>query len=375
MTAEVFFRSYKPVRNRNLSSRLPLAWACAACLATALAWSTTGVAADGDAADGAGAETPAAPPSEVALKLEQALKEIEQLNYTEAQQGLLAVIQSGKAKPEELSKAYFGIGEVEAALGNEVESTDSFYLALMIQPSTLFPAGGSPKIRERVNAARSRVTEVGALEARAAVEGGVLQIQLRNDPLKLVKAIEVSMTKTSGDVGKAMLEPKAQRVEVESDVSAIRVVLHDEVGNELKAIDVDVSAKGGDTPSSLPAKPLIWESWGLWAGVAGAFALGGTYFMMESGKLADDINAARGGEEPNLPRAENLEDRRDRVSIYSAVGFSMAGAAAVTAGALLLFNDDPPPPPGEDAPTEALVPRIVPQLGLRHVGAELSVRF
>jgi hypothetical protein len=331
-----------------------------------------GVAAEGDAAEAGAEAAPAAPPSETALKLEQALKEIGQLNYTEAQQGLLAVIQSGKANAEELSKAYFGIGEVEAALGNEVESTDSFYLALMIQPSTLFPAGGSPKIRERVNAARSRVTEVGALEANAGIDGGVLQIQLRNDPLNLVKAIEVSMTKSSGDVGKATLEPKAQRVEVESDVNAIRVVLRDEMGNELKAMDVDVAAKGGAGSTSPAAKPLIWERWGLWAGVAGAFALGGTYFMMESGKLADDVNAARGGDAPNLPRAQNLEDRRDRVSLYSAVGFSLAGAAAVTAGALLLFHDDPPAPAGEDASTQA---QLVPQIGPHQLGAELSLRF
>lgn len=347
--------------------------ACAACLIASVGWSASGLAAEGDAAEGAAAEAaPAEPPSEIALKLEQALKEIGQLNYTEAQQMLLAVIQSGKANAEQLSKAYFGIGEVEAALGNEVESTDSFYLALMIQPSTLFPAGGSPKIRERVNDARSRVTEVGALEANAGVSDGVLQIQLRNDPLKLVKAIEVSMTKSGGDVGKATLEPKAQRVEVEPDVSAIRVVLHDEAGNELKAIDVDVAAKGGANPAYPANKPLIWERWGLWAGVAGAFALGGTYFMMESGKLADDINAARGGETPNLPRAQNLEDRRDRVGIYSVAGFSLAGVAAVTAGALLLFHDDPPAPASEDAPTEA---QLVPQIGPRHVGAEFSVRF
>jgi hypothetical protein len=326
------------------------------------------LAAEGDAAAEA---APSEPPSEVTLKLDQAMKEIGQLNYTEGQQILLGVIQSGKANAEQLSKAYFGIGEVEAALGNEVESTDSFYLALMIQPSTLFPAGGSPKIRERVNAARSRVTEVGALEANAGIDGGVLQIQLRNDPLKLVKAIEVSMTKGTGDVGKATLEPKAQRVEVESDVSAIRVILRDDSGNELKAIDVDVAAKGGASPASA-AKPLIWERWGLWAGVAGAFALGGTYFMMESGKLADDINAARGGEAPNLPRANNLEDRRDRVGLYSAVGFSLAGAAAGTAGALLLFHDDPAPPASEGAPAEA---QLVPQIGPGHVGAELSLRF
>ena len=179
------------------------------------------------------------------------------------------------------------------------------------------------------------------------------------------------MTKSGGDVGTATLEPKAQRVEVDSDVTAIRVVLHDEAGNELKAMELDAAAAGGDSSAPVVDKPLIWERWGLWAGVAGAFALGGTYFMMETGKLADDINAARGGDTPNLPLADTLEERRDRVGLYSVVGFSLAGAAAVTAGALLLFGGDEPAK-AEETPAEA---QLVPSVGPRYVGAAFSGRF
>ena len=92
-----------------------------------------------------------------------------ELDYTGAQQALFAVVQSGKATSAELAQAYFNLGVVEAALGNDVESTDSFYLALMIEPSLLFPEGGSPKIRERLNEARSRVTEVGVLQVRGII--------------------------------------------------------------------------------------------------------------------------------------------------------------------------------------------------------------
>jgi hypothetical protein len=302
------------------------------------------------------------------------VKDIQQLNYPEAQQLLFGVVQSGHATPEQLSKAYFGIGEVEAALGNEVESTDSFYLALMIQPATLFPAGGSPKIRERLNEARSRVTEVGVLEATARVERGVLSVQLRNDPLQLVKSIEVQTTRAGGDVGRATLDRKAQRVQIDPDVETIRVVLHDEAGNELKSMDVDPSSKanGGAVPAG--GKSSVWQSWGLWAGVAGAFAAGGTYFILEAGKLNDDAKAAQDAAAPNASAVvKNLEERRDRVGTYGVVGFSLAGAAAVTAGALLLFHDDAPAATSDaQASSEA---RLVPNLGPGQIGADFSMRF
>ena len=345
-------------------------------------------AADGEAAatpaaaDGAeaakeakvGAQEKPEPQNEQTAKLEQAVKDIQQLNYAEAQKLLFGVIQSGQATSEQLSKAYFSEGEVEAALGNEVEATDSFYLALMIQPATLFPPGGSPKIRERLNEARSRVTEVGVLEATARVERGVLEVQLRNDPLQLVKSIEVLTTRAGGDVGTAKLDRKALRVQIDSDVQTVRVLLHDEAGNELKAIDVDPSTKGSAPGAALAVgKSPIWQSWGLWAGVAGAFALGGTYFIVQLGKLQDDIKTAKGEPVPNQPAIANLEDRRDRVGTYGVVGFSLAGAAAVTAGALLLFQDSTPERASDAAASNQA--RLVPSAGPGQLGAEFSMRF
>jgi hypothetical protein len=343
-------------------------WLGVAALVTSLALQPgVAAAAEGDA------EAKTVAPSAEALKLEQAAKLMAQLNYSEVQQLLLGVVESGHATSEELSKAYFGIGEAEAALGNDVEATDSFYLALMIQPAMLFPSGGSPKIRERLNAARSRVTEVGVLEATARVERGALDVQLRNDPLQLVKNIEVSMTRADGDVGKASLDRKAPRVQVDADVKAIRVVLHDENGNELKAIDVDPAVKQDVvTPVLAGGKPSVWQNWGLWAGVAGGFALGGTYFFLESGKLSDDVDAAKGEAQPKQPKIANLEDRRDRVGLYGLVGFSLAGAAALTAGALYLFHDDPAPASDAAASSQA---RLVPSFGPRQIGAEFSLRF
>ena len=328
-------------------------------------------AADEAKPDSAAAE----PQNEETAKLDQAVKAIEQLNYTEAQQLLFAVVQSGHATSEQLAKAYFNIGQCEAALGNDVEATDSFYLALMIQPATLFPPGGSPKIRQRLNEARSRVTEVGVLDASARLQDGVLDVRLRNDPLQLVKNIEVVTTRTGGDVGHAKLEGKASRVEIESDVQTIRVIFHDEAGNELKAIDVEPGAKAdGSSPApALDGKPSVWTHWGLWAGVAGAFAIGGTYFTIEAGKLDEQARDAAAAEPPNLPEASNLEDRRDRTALYGIVGYSLAGAAAVTAGALLLFHDDETKPASDaGASTTA---RLIPTAGPGQLGAQFSMRF
>lgn len=334
----------------------------------------SGSAFAADAAEAKPDSAAAEPQNEETGKLDQAAKALEQLNYAEAQKLLFAVVQSGHATSEQLAKAYFSIGECEAALGNDVEATDSFYLALMIQPATIFPAGGSPKIRQRLNEARNRVTEVGVLDASAHLEKGVLDVRLRNDPLQLVKNIEVVTSRAGGDVGHAKLEGKASRVEIESDVQTIRVLFHDEAGNELKAIDVDPGAKAeSSAPVMADGKPSVWAHWGLWAGVAGAFAIGGTYFTVQAGKLDKQARDAAAAEPPNQPEVSNLEDRRDRTALYGIVGYSLAGAAAVTAGALLLFQDDAPKPASDAGASNTA--RLVPIAGPGQVGAEFSMRF
>jgi hypothetical protein len=320
-------------------------------------------------------EAPSAPPSEVTAKIDEAKKLIEQLDYPAAQKELFSVVQSGKATPEELAQAYFSLGVVEAALGNDVESTDSFYLALMIQPSLLFPEGGSPKIRERLNEARSRVTEVGVLQAHGTVKDGVLELYLDNDPLNLVKRVDVTMTREGGESGKVTLRKGEMRVEVEAGVQTIAVALFDEANNQLKAFDVDPTGKGSEAASeAVLTPPSVWESWGLWAGVAGAFALGGTYFIMEAGSLDSDVQAANDAPNRNPAEVSRLQDNQDRVGLYGVIGLSLAGAAAVTSGALLLFGGDDAKSgegSGEPASEATLVPNVAPG----HVGARFSLRF
>jgi hypothetical protein len=326
--------------------------------------------------EAAAAEAESAPPSEVTGKIDEAKKQIEQLDYTTAQKSLFSVVQSGKATSQELAQAYFSLGVVEAALGNDVESTDSFYLALMIQPSLLFPEGGSPKIRQRLNEARSRVTEVGVLQAHGTVKGGVLDVHLDNDPLALVKRVDVMMTREGGESGKVSLERDELRAEVESGVQTIQVALFDEAGNQLKMFDVDPKG-GGSAGEAARTPPSVWENWGLWAGVSGALAIGGAYFIMEAGSLDDDIRAARDAPATSRNPAEvsRLQDNQDRVGLYGVIGLSLASAAAVTSGALLLFGggDKAKGPEGttEPAPEATLVPSVAPG----HVGAQFTLRF
>jgi hypothetical protein len=240
----------------------------------------------------------------------------------------------------------------------------------MIQPSLLFPEGGSPKIRERLNAARSRVTEVGVLQARAAVNGGVLDVHIDNDPLKLVKRVDVTMTREGGESGKVTLEKGDMRAEVESGVKTIQVVLFDEAGNQLKVLDVDPGADAAGGADAVGTPPSIWASWGLWAGVAGVLAVGGTYFIMEAGSLDDDIQAAVDAPNPNPAEIQRLQDNQDRVGLYGVIGLSMAGAAAVTSGALLLFGGDDKP-----AKTEQTEARFVPAIAPGNIGARFTMTF
>jgi hypothetical protein len=312
---------------------------------------------------------------EQAAKLEQATKLLEQLSYTEAQQQLFDVVRSGQATPEQLSQAYFNLGIVEATLGNEVESTDAFYLALMIQPGLLFPSGGSPKIRERLNAARSRVMEVGVLEARANVSGGKLEVHIDNDPLELVKRIEVVKVSVGDRLDKTNLEKGSLSTDIDASVNKAHVVLYDEAGNQLKIIDVDPSAASAEQIATATAGgPSVWKSWGVWAGVAGALALGSTYFMMESSNIGGDIDDAQNEAEPDQIEIARLEDDRDRVALYGVVGFSMAGAAAVAAGILLLTGDDTKDDGSDDDAADAEA-SIAPSFAPGHLGAQLRLRF
>jgi hypothetical protein len=348
-------------------------------LAGLLSWSAPGVALAQDeaaAADAASEEAPSAPPSEVTTKIEAAKSQIGQLDYTGAQQALFEVVQSGKATSAELAQAYFNLGVVEAALGNDVESTDSFYLALMIEPSLLFPEGGSPKIRERLNEARSRVTEVGVLQVRGVVRARVLDVYLDNDPLNLVRRVDVMMTREDGESGKVTLEKGAMRAEVESGVKTIQVALYDEAGNQLKLIDVDPSSSGpGAGGSPVGAPPSVWGNWGLWAGVAGALAIGGTYFIMEAGSLDEDIQAAQDAPNRNPAEVQRLQENQDRVGLYGVIGLSLAGAAAVTSGALLFFGGDGDAKDSTEGSSDGAEATVAPTFAPGHVGARFSLRF
>lgn len=312
---------------------------------------------------------------EQATKLEQAVKLLEQLSYAEAQQLLFGIVQSGQATPEQLAQAYFNLGIVEASLGNEVESTDAFYLALMIQPSLLFPSGGSPKIRERLNAARSRVMEVGVLEASARVSGGKLTVLINNDPLKLVERVEVVKVSVGDRLDKTTLDKDSMSTDVDGSVNAVHVVLYDETGNQVKIINVDPGAKAEEAITTATAGgPSVWKSWGVWAGIAGGLALGSTYFMMESSDISGDIDDAQNAENPDPIAIARLEDDRDRVALYGVIGYSMAGAAALTAGILLLTGDDDAKEGDEEAAAETEA-SIAPSFAPGHVGAQLQLRF
>jgi hypothetical protein len=347
-------------------------WVGVAVLAVTIGGQADPAFAQDEAAE-ASAEAASAPPSEVTVKIDEAKKLIEQLDYGRAQEALFAVVQMGKATPEELAQAYFSLGVAEAALGNDVESTDSFYLALMIQPSLLFPEGGSPKIRERLNEARSRVTEVGVLQARGTVKDRVLDVHVDNDPLNLVKRVDVTMTREGGESGKVSLEKGEMRAEVEAGVQTIQLALYDDAGNQLKVVDVDPAGKSNESAGEAArTPPSVWESWGLWAGVAGAFALGGTYFIMEAGSLDSDIRDARDASNP--AEVSRLEENQDRVGLYGIIGLSLAGAAAATSGALLLFSGGEAKD-GEGSAEQAASAKLVPSIAPGHVGASFTLRF
>jgi hypothetical protein len=188
--------------------------------------------------------------------------------------------------------------------------------------------------------------------------------------------VDVMMTREDGGSGKVTLEKGAMRAEVESGVKTIQVALYDEAGNQLKLVDVEPSSSGpGAGGSPVGAPPSVWGNWGLWAGVAGALAVGGTYFIMEAGSLDEDIQAAQDVPSPNPAEVQRLQDNQDRVGLYGVIGLSLAGAAAVTSGALLFFGGDDEAKDGTEGSSDGAEATVAPTFAPGHVGAHFSLRF
>lgn len=295
--------------------------------------------------------------------LDQATEKLEALRYDEARDGFFAVVTSGTAEPEQLAKAYFNLGIVEAALNNGTSSIDAFYLSLMIQPSLALGLGGSPKIEVFLNQARDRVVGVGSLGASLGFGSGVLTVSIDNDPLGLVKAIVVEMSKSDDESGKVTLEPGSSSVQVDSDVESIEVVLFDETGNQLKVMSLE---PGSPVDNAVAGSSPPWSNWGLWAGLAAASAGGGAFFLMKSGERGDEISSLRADGSMDSTQISRLEDEESRLGTYGLVGFGLAGAAAVAAGAILFMGD-------EAAGEEDVA--FVPQLQPGNWGGSLFVRF
>lgn len=300
-------------------------------------------------------------------RLDEATEQLEALRYDEAREGFFTVIASGSADSEQLAKAYFSLGIVEAALNNGTSAIDAFYLALMIQPSLALGLGGSPKIEEFLNQARDRIVAVGALSARLELKMGQLDILIENDPLNIVKAITVSTSAADGEAGQVSIEPGQARVEIDSSVESVEVTLADETGNQLKVLSLETaSVQGVDTGIADSSSP--WSSWGLWAGVAAAGVGSGAYFLMRSGARGDDASALRQDGSTDTTRIGRLEDDETRLGTYGLIGFGVAGAAALTAGAIVLFGEETQPESEGDVAWS-------PRLGPGTWGADVRFRF
>jgi hypothetical protein len=312
--------------------------------------------------------------AQVADQLDLALKEMGDLRYEQARSVLFEIIKSGKATAPELSKAYFNVGVTEAAVGNGVEATDAFYLALMVEPTLVLPKGGSPKIREYLNSARMRVMHVGVLDAHLSLRQGTLGVTIDNDPLSLVKQAKVVFSKGEGASSEASLDPSGKmRIDVDDDVTGIEVWLLDENGNQLKALKVE---PGATSTSEKPVPPPAGQnavdgpSWvanpGLWAGVAAFFGATGAYFIVKQGKTQSRLDSVREEANPDPRYIDDLQGDKDRFGLFSIVSLSAAGAAAVAAGAILVLGGS------DEKPAQAaLVPNIAPG----RLGAQFNLRF
>ena len=128
--AEVSPAAVLPETSRRLRagmSRCTARWLVAVALAAGTWTDARFVQAQEESAE---AEAAPAPKTEFGEKLDAAKTEIEQLDYPAARDTLLVAIASGTATSEELAQAYFSLGSVEAALGNDAGPLGAIAVAM-----------------------------------------------------------------------------------------------------------------------------------------------------------------------------------------------------------------------------------------------------
>ncbi len=322
----------------------------------------------------AGLATQAAPsladgdtPNTGKAHLEEARAALDELDYEKARSHLKRSIRVGDHDRRSLVKVYRLFGQVAAAFGEVTAAYYHYTRMLALDPNARLPRGLAPKLVAPFKRARISMAGVESFGFRVAhVSRRRLTIEVSDDPLKLVRAVEVAFDRRGNAkrrmrarvrFGRAVFRvPRRARPQVTAHAI-------DRFGNRLARLSVHIArvaepARGRvvRTPQVEPtpnvvrraapanrSKPVYsrWYMWGLVAAATGGASL---YFGLRALDDWDRLNAliATSGEH-SFEEARRVEDSGRRNQMFSNITAGVAiGFASIAAYLLVqdIYTDE-----------------------------------
>jgi len=301
--------------------------------------------------------------------LARASEAIAASDYLGARTAIAAAQLAGDHSPEDTAEMYRLSGVVEAALGNAQAATEAFTRLLALEPKAKLAPGTSPKITRPFEAARSYFATHAPLELKieTAAKPPAITLIVVSDPVHLVARARVVFSVDRG-FERTKDATAAQRTAIAlppgNRIDA-RVIALDANGNRLVEIgsrEVPIVIIGEPAPVVAGAKPApvatpppaprpaprvelaprhlprrpIYLRWWPYAAATGAFAGATAYFWWSAYSDARDLQRLSLDHAAGSPEFRRLQDRGERATLITNIGFGATAACALAAGVLYL---------------------------------------
>ncbi len=208
-------------------------------------------------------------------KVAEARQAIDEVRYDDARRLLVDAIDAGGNSPAAVRQIYELSASTAIVLGQPDLGEQYYRRWLAIEPGAKLPAGSSPKLTEAFVAAQSYMAAHGRLVVTASRSSvAVLTVVVTADPLSMAAAAGFDGS------GERVSFGANHAAELDANVEAMRVVVLDDHGNQLLAIDVPaatvLSVPDHRTGRLLEDSPRPFlRQWTTWAVPAGGFLVAG----------------------------------------------------------------------------------------------------
>lgn len=313
------------------------------------------------------AVTGAAAPGGGAAQAEDAYARID---FEETRSAALAALAAGGLDASAAARLYFLLGVAQAALGEEDQARDAFLRMLALDPERTVDRALSPRLRAPYLEARGLFDSRGerlSVTAESIAASDLVVLRAR-DPVGFATTIRVSMRRTSTDAWTVRELPFARESRTPAPRGTgtlqLAVALVDSHGNLLVAAGSEADplvlgaplVAGAETRPRAPGRGnghIVVAGFAIGVGVLGLGA--GTAGVLLRADAAGDFNDDALCFQPRTPaltRGEQCSGELDAArngEILAAIGFGVAGAAAVVTFIALLVGGDGDEPNGERA--------------------------